>query len=296
MHVVVAGASGFLGTALVAHLREQGHEVTRLVRGEATSTDASSWDPAAGRIDGTLVGRADAVVNLSGASIARWPRTEKYKRVLWDSRVDSTTTIVKAIVQADTGTALLSSSAMGIYGSERGQERLNEDAAQGDGFLADLCRAWEGATTPAREAGHRVVFLRTGLPLHRDGGMLKPLLPAFKAGLGARLGDGRQLMSVLALHDWVRAVTHLLEHDDLSGPFNLSLPEPVTNAAFTDAVGDALSRPTVLVAPRFALRTVLGALADDLLGSVGMVPQSLLDSGFRFEHADLDSTVRAAVA
>lgn len=296
MHVVVAGASGFLGTALVAHLREQGHEVTRLVRGEATSADASSWDPAAGRIDGTLVGRADAVVNLSGASIARWPRTEKYKRVLWDSRVDSTTTIVKAIVQADTGTALLSSSAMGIYGSERGQERLNEDAAQGDGFLADLCRAWEGATTPAREAGHRVVFLRTGLPLHRDGGMLKPLLPAFKAGLGARLGDGRQLMSVLALHDWVRAVTHLLEHDDLSGPFNLSLPEPVTNAAFTDAVGDALSRPTVLVAPRFALRTVLGALADDLLGSVGMVPQSLLDSGFRFEHADLDSTVRAAVA
>ncbi|MGJ9414480.1 TIGR01777 family oxidoreductase [Aeromicrobium sp. CF4.19] len=295
MHVVVAGASGFLGSALVAHLRREGHQVTRLIRSGEPTRDSSQWDPAEGRIDRVLIDRADAVVNLSGATIARWPRTNRYKKVLRDSRIDSTTTLSSAIVASGSPTIFLSASAMGYYGSERGNEPLPEGAAAGSGFLAELCRQWEDAAAPVAEAGQRVCLLRTGLPLHRDGGMLAPLLPMFRLGAGARLGTGRQLMSVMALHDWVRAVTFLLENDDASGPFNLSLPVPVTNADFTEELGEVLSRPTILVAPRPVLRTVLGALADDLLGSVGMVPDALTTAGFTFEHPDLASTLRAAL-
>ncbi|WP_375003032.1 TIGR01777 family oxidoreductase [Aeromicrobium sp. CTD01-1L150] len=295
MHVVVAGASGFLGTALVAHLREVGHQVTRLIRSGEPAPDSSQWDPASGRIDRVLIDRADAVVNLSGATIARWPRTRRYERVLWDSRIDSTKTLVSAISAAETATTLVSASALGYYGNERGQEPLTEGAPAGSGFLAELCQAWESAAEPAAESGGRVATLRTGLPLHADGGMLKPLLPLFKVGAGARLGSGDQLMSVLALHDWARAVTFLLESSDASGPFNLALPRPVTNAEFTDGLGKALSRPTFFVAPSLVLRTALGALADDLLGSVGMVPSALLEAGFTFEHPDLASTLQAAL-
>lgn len=295
MHVVVGGASGFLGTALVAHLRDEGHQVTRLVRSGTPGPDASVWDPAAGRIDQVLIDRADAVVNLSGATIARWPRTESYRKTLWSSRVDSTTTITKAVAASSTPTVLLSGSAMGIYGADRGDERLTESASRGDGFLADLCVAWEGATAPAEQAGQRVVHLRTGLPLDDEGGLLGPMLLPFKLGLGPRLGKGRQRMSVMSRRDWVRAVAFLLERDDVRGPVNLSLPEAPTNAEFTRALGQALGRPTVLVAPAPILRTALGALSDDLLGSLRMVPQVLLDAGFVFEDPDLPTALRSAL-
>lgn len=295
MHVVVGGASGFLGTALVAHLRGEGHQVTRLVRSGDPGADGSLWDPSAGRVDQVLIDRADAVVNLSGATIARWPRTASYKRTLWDSRVDSTTTLTKAVAASDTPTVLLSGSAMGWYGADRGEQRLDEQAVSGAGFLAELCRAWEGATAPAAEAGARVCLLRTGLPLSSAGGLMGPLMLPFKLGLGARLGPGTQLMSVMSREDWCRAVAFLLE-SDVSGPVNLSMPQPVTNAAFTEAFGDALGRPTFLVAPSPVLKTALGALSDDLLGSVGMVPQRLLDAGFEFAHPDLHSALTAAVA
>lgn len=295
MHVVVGGASGFLGSALVAHLRDEGHQVTRLVRSGDPGADGSLWNPAAGRVDQILIDRADAVVNLSGATIARWPRTRSYRRTLWDSRLDSTTTLTKAVAASSTPTVLLSGSAMGWYGSDRGQSHLDEGATAGDGFLAELCLAWEAATAPASEAGHRVAHLRTGLPLAASGGLMGPLMLPFRMGLGARLGTGRQLMSVLSRTDWVRAVAFLLEHG-VAGPVNLSLPEPVTNAAFTDAFGDALGRPTVLVAPSPALKLALGALSDDLLGSLGMVPARLLESGFTFRHPDLESAMADAVA
>lgn len=296
MHVVVGGASGFLGSALVSHLREGGHQVTRLVRSGPAGSDSSLWDPAAGRIDQVLVDRADAVVNLSGATIARWPRTRSYKKTLWDSRVDSTTTLAKAVAASSTPTVLLSGSAMGVYGADRGQDRLAESAGRGEGFLADLCVAWEGATAPAEQAGQRVVHLRTGLPLDDDGGLLGPMLLPFKLGLGPRLGNGRQRMSVMSRRDWVRAVAFLLERESISGPVNLSLPDAPTNAEFTDALGDVLGRPTVLVAPAPVLRTALGALSDDLLGSLRMVPQVLLDAGFVFEDPDVTSALRSALA
>ncbi len=296
MHVVVGGASGFLGSALVSHRRHQGHQVTRLVRSGTPGPDASLWDPAAGRIDQVLIDRADAVVNLSGATIARWPRTKSYKKQLWSSRVDSTTTIARAVAASSAPTVLLSGSAMGIYGADRGQDRLTESAGRGDGVLADLCVAWEGATVEAEQAGQRVVHLRTGLPLDDEGGLLGPMLLPFKLGLGPRLGNGRQRMSVMSRRDWVRAVAFLLERESISGPVNLSLPEAPTNAEFTNTLGDVLGRPTVLVAPAPVLRVALGALSDDLLGSLRMVPRVLLDNGFVFEDADLASALRSALA
>lgn len=294
MRVVVGGASGFLGSALVSHLRGEGHEVTRLVRTGSPGADASVWDPAAGRVDQVLIDRSDAVINLNGATIARWPRTASYRRVLWSSRVDSTTTLSKAVAASSTPTVLLSGSAMGFYGSDRGAEPLTEAAPAGDGFLADLCLAWESATAPAADAGHRVVHLRTGLPLGADGGLLGPLLLPFKLGLGARLGSGRQYMSVLSVRDWVRAVAFLLTAE-LEGPVNLALPEGVTNAEFTDALGDALGRPTVLAAPAPVLKVALGSLSADLLGSVRMVPDALLSAGFEFADPDLRSAVESAL-
>jgi uncharacterized protein (TIGR01777 family) len=296
MHVVVGGASGFLGSALVSHLRAEGHQVTRLIRSGHPGPDASLWDPSAGRIDQVLVDRADAVVNLSGATIARWPRTRSYKKELWSSRVDATTTLARAVAASDSPTVLLSGSAMGIYGTDRGDTRLTEGATPGDGFLADLCLAWEAATAPAQDAGQRVVLLRTGLPLAADGGLLGPLLLPFKAGLGPRLGNGRQYMSVMSRRDWVRAVAFLLERDDLSGPVNLALPEPPTNAEFTDALGDALGRPTFLVAPAPVLRAGLGALSDDLLGSLRLVPNALEAAGFTFRDPDLRSALATALS
>lgn len=296
MHVVIGGASGFLGSALVSHLRDEGHQVTRLVRSGSPGPDASLWDPSQGRVDQVLIDRADAVVNLSGASIARWPRTSSYKKELWLSRVDATTTLAKAVAASDSPTVLLSGSAMGIYGADRGQEPLTEGAAHGDGFLADLCVAWEAAAEPAVQAGQRVCLLRTGLPLDDEGGLLGPMLLPFKAGLGPRLGKGTQRMSVMSRRDWVRAVAFLLERDDLSGPVNLSLPDAPTNAEFTDALGDALGRPTFLVAPAPALKVALGALSDDLLGSLRMVPAALQAAGFVFEDPDLRSALASALA
>ena len=296
MHVVIGGASGFLGTALVAHLREQGHQVTRLVRSEDPRSDASLWDPSTGRLDQIVIDRADAVVNLSGSSVARWPRTARVRRELLASRIDSTTTLAQAVAAADTPPALLSGSAMGIYGPDRGDEILTEESEPGTGFLSELVQRWEQAAQPAADAGSRVCWLRTTLPLDRRGGLLGPLVPMFKLGAGARLGSGRQYMAMVSMHDWLRAVTFLLEHPTASGPFNIGMPKPPTNAEFTDALGKALNRPTVLVAPTFVLRAVLGGVADDLLGSLRLDSAALRDAGFMFDHADVESALEPALA
>ncbi len=293
MHVVVGGASGFLGQALVEHLREQGHVVTRLVRGGHVGDDASLWDPSAGRVDQVLIDRADAVVNLSGAPISQWPRTAKRRREILTSRLECTGTLAKAISYSSTPTVFLSGSGMSWYGVDRGADTLTEDAGPGEGFLADVSQQWEAAAQPAIESGARTCFLRTSLVLDSSGGVLALMLPAWKLGGGARLGSGEQYMSLITRDDWVRAVTHLLDVD-VSGPVNLAMPAAVTNAEFTDALGEAVNRPTFLVAPRFAVRGVLGGLADDLLGSLRIVPAALGESGFAFESADLTSTLATA--
>ncbi len=295
MHVVIGGASGFLGTALVAHLRNQGHQVTRLVRSDDTSSDASQWDPRTGRVDQIVIDRADAVVNLSGSSVGRFPRTGRVRRELLASRIDATTTLARAVAASENKPALMSGSAMGLYGPDRGDEILTETSEPGTGFLSELVQRWEQATQPAADAGARVCILRTTLPLDRRGGLLGPLLPMFKLGAGARLGSGRQYMAMVSLHDWLRAVTFLIEHPTASGPFNIGMPEPPTNSEFTDALGDALHRPTVLVAPTIVLRTVLGSVADDLLGSLRVDSLALREAGFTFDHQNIGEALEAAL-
>lgn len=294
MQVVIGGASGFLGTALTDHLRSSGHTVTRLVR-SGGGPDGSLWDPAAGVIDQAVIDAADAVINLSGASISRWPRTRAYRQELLDSRTSPTSTIAQAIAQSSTPPVLLSGSAMGYYGSDRGDEVLTESSAAGEGFLADVVRAWEAAAAPAVEAT-RVVFLRTSLVLDKRGGLLKLMQIPFKLGGGAKLGSGSQFMSVISLSDWLRSVEFLMESSTARGPFNLSTPGSQTNADLTDELGKALHRPTFLKAPSIALKAALGtSIAADLLGSLRLSPDALTAAGFEFEHPDLRSTLRAAL-
>lgn len=294
MRVVIGGASGFLGTALTDYLRERGHTVTRLVR-SGSGDDASRWDPAAGVIDQDLINAADAVINLSGASISRWPRTRAYRQELLDSRTSPTSAIAQAIAKSPTPPIMLSASAMGFYGNDRGDEVLTERSTAGTGFLADLVQAWEAAALPAVETT-RVVFLRTTLVLDKRGGLLKLMLIPFKLGAGAKLGPGTQYMSFISLSDWLRAVEFLLESQTSSGPYNLTMPQSQTNAEFTDALGEALNRPTFLAAPGIALKAALGTgIAKDLLGSLRVSPKALSSAGFTFDHPDLASTIDAAL-
>jgi uncharacterized protein (TIGR01777 family) len=295
MHVVVGGASGFLGTALTDHLRARGHGVTRLVRSGDTASDASLWDPYGGTVDQQLIDRADAVVNLTGAPISKWPRTAKTKDEIRSSRLAATTTLAKAVAASSTPTVFISGSGMSWYGTDRGDDELTEASSAGSGFLAEVSQAWEAAAAPAVEAGARTCFVRTSLVLSKDGGVLKLMLPAWKLGGGARLGSGRQHMSLISLHDWVRGVEFLLEHDDASGPFNFSMPAAVTNAEFTDALGDAVHRPTFLAVPGFAVRAVLGGISDDLLGSLQVSPAGLTSAGFTFADPDLPATLESAL-
>ncbi|MCW2751593.1 MAG: hypothetical protein JWR83_2703 [Aeromicrobium sp.] len=295
MHVVVGGASGFLGSALTQHLRSSGHQVTLLVRAGGTGDDASPWDPANGLVDQSVIDNADAVVNLSGSSISRWPRTKARKRELLQSRVCATNTLAKAVAAAPKPPALISGSAMAWYGADRGDELLPESSSPGHGFLADVCHAWEGAAQPAVDAGARVCFVRTSLVLDASHGILALMLPAWKLGGGAKLGNGKQYMSLISLNDWLRGVAFLIETPEASGPFNLAMPGASTNAEFTEALGRAVHRPTFLAAPKFVLKTALGGAADDLLGSLHLSPAALLDAGFSFEQPDLTSVLAVAV-
>ena len=266
------------------------------MRSADPADDASLWDPYTGRIDQIVIDRADAVVNLSGASVAHWPRTEKRRRMILESRTAATGTLAKAVTASADPPALISSSGMSYYGVDRGDEVLTErtDAAD-SGFLPGVVQAWEGAASPAVEAGARVCFIRTTLVLKDDEGLLRFMLPAWKLGLGARLGPGRHYMSFISLNDWVRAATLLIESSDLRGPFNFGAPVPVTNAEFTDTLGEVVHRPTFLVAPRFALKAALGGMAGDLLGSMRVSPSALVDAGFTFEQPDLRSALEAAL-
>lgn len=295
MRVVIGGASGALGSPLTKRLRADDHHVTRLVRSDDEHGDASLWDPAGGYVDQSVIDEADVVVNLSGSSISKWPRTKARKRELLQSRLCATTTLAKAVAAAPKPPALISGSAMAWYGSDRGTEVLTESSAPGHGFLADVVHAWEEAAQPAIDGGARVCFVRTSLVLDGSNGLLALMLPAWKLGAGAKLGSGRQYMPLISLNDWLRAVTFLIESPDANGPFNLAMPGASTNAEFTEALGKTLHRPTFLAAPKFALKAVLGGAADDLLGSLRLFPTALLDEGFTFEQPDLTSGLAAAV-
>lgn len=295
MRVVVGGGSGFLGGPLMAYLRDQGHEVTRLVRSGSTGDDTSPWDPAAGLVDQAVIDRADAVVNLSGAPVAHWPWTASYRNKILDSRLSCTLTLAGAIADSPRPAVLISASGMSVYGNDRGAEKLTEDSAEGEGFLADVVRDWEAATDPAVAAGARVCHIRTSLVLHKDGGTLKAMLPIFKLGLGGKLASGDQYFSVISRHDWIRGVGFLLANESASGAFNFANPNPATNTEFTRQLGKAIDRPTFLRVPGFAMKTVLGELANEVLGSLRIIPAHLEAEGFGFSEPDLASTIAAAL-
>lgn len=295
MHIVVGGASGFLGGPLTSALRDNGHRVTVLIRSGTPGEHSSVWDPASGRIDQVLINSADAVVNLSGAPIAHWPWTASYRNKILESRLSCTATLARAIAEATSPPAFISASGMSAYGSDRGDEALTESSATGEGFLADVVRQWEAATAPAAEAGARVCFIRTSLVLDSNGGTLKTLLPIYKLGLGGKLSTGSQYFSVISRNDWVRGVVFLVENDHTSGPYNFANPLPTTNAEFNDQLGDAINRPAVMRVPGFAMKIALGRLSHELLGSLRIVPERLLDAGFTFEQPDLESTITAAL-
>jgi uncharacterized protein (TIGR01777 family) len=294
LKVVVGGASGFLGRPLVDHLRSHGHEVVRLVRKPENQPDASEWDPESGAVDQALIDSADVVVNLSGEPISHWPPTKKWQEAVLSSRLGATSTLATAIARSPEPAVFLSGSGMSAYGADRGDEILTEASAQGSGFLTEVVHAWEAAAEAASDAGSRVCLLRTTLAVHRSGGLLKPQLPAFKLGLGAKLGTGRQYMSLISRQDWVRAVTFLAEHD-VSGPVNLGMPGDATNAEFSDALAAAFGRKRRLAAPKVAIQLGAAPVADDLLGSLRVKPQALLDAGFTFDHPDLAAVIDAAL-
>ncbi|MCX4739608.1 TIGR01777 family oxidoreductase [Streptomyces antibioticus] len=292
--IVVAGASGLIGGALVRSLAADGHEVVRLVRHAPQGEREVRWDPERGRVDAAGLAGCDALVNLAGAGVGdrRW--TDAYKRRIHDSRVHATAGLAKAVAALDEPPRVwVNGSAMGFYG-ETGGRVVDEDAPAGSGFLPELCVEWEAAADPARDAGVRTVFTRTGLVVARDGGAWGRLFPLFRAGLGGRLGDGRQYWSYIALHDEVAAIRHLLDRDDLSGPFNLTAPEPLTNREITEAMGRVLHRPTVFAVPAPVLRAALGEMAGDVLGSARVVPSRLLESGFVFAFPGIEDAIRAA--
>lgn len=297
MRILIAGASGFLGTRLAGHLRDEGHEVLRLVRREPKGADEIRWAPAAGQLDPARLVGVDTVINLAGAGVNEKRWDDRYKNLLRTSRVDTTTTLATTIAnlpEPDRPKALLNSSAIGWYG-DTGAQPVEEDVRAGNDFLADLCRVWEAATRPAEDAGVRVVRLRTGLPLHRSGGLLKPLLIPFRLGVGGKLGSGRQYIPWISMHDWLAAVLFLLDRPDLAGPVNLTGPAPVTNAEFTRALGAALHRPALTFVPAVALRVALGEFAVEALKSARVIPGVLSRAGFRWRDPDVGAAIRAAL-
>ena len=299
MKIGITGASGLIGTPLVADLRRQGHEVLRFVRGRADAADERGWDPASRRLEPEAVADLDAVVHLAGAGVAdkRW--TDAYKKTVLDSRVDGTTAVAQAVAAAVASgqgpRVLLSASAIGVYG-DTGDRLTDETGPVGAGFLADVCRQWEAATAPAEAAGVRVAHLRTGIVLAKAGGALAKQLPIFKLGAGAPLGSGRQWTSWISLRDELGAIGHCLTAD-VAGPVNLVGPAPVTNKDFTKALGRAVHRPTLPIAiPGFVLKAALGQFAEEgVLTGQRLVPAVLQRTGYTFQDPDVDAALRSAL-
>lgn len=297
MRLIVSGASGLIGTALVPALRAAGHRVGRLVRGAAALSQGDvRWSPADGAIDAAGLEGVDGVVHLSGESIfaglRRWTAAKRAR--IRDSRVDTTALLARAVAGlARRPGVLVLVTGSGFYG-DRGDEQLTEESSGGTGFLADVSRAWEAAAGPAAAAGVRVVCLRTGLVLDRRGGLLGPLLPLFRLGLGGPIGRGRRFWSWIAIDDLIGVFRFALESPGLAGPVNTASPNPVTNGEFTRALGRVLARPALIPVPPFALRLLFGRAAanETMLTSARLVPARLLAAGFRFRFPDLEGALR----
>lgn len=295
MKILVSGASGLVGTALVGELRREGHEVLRLVRRVPSSGDEVRWDASSG-IEGAEALEVDAVVHLAGESIAEGRWTADKKRRILESRTRGTQALCESLARMKRRpSVLVSASAIGFYG-DRGSEVLTEESSSGDNFVAEVCRGWESATELASQAGIRVVHLRIGVVLAGQGGALKKMLLPFLMGAGGKLGSGDQYMSWVGLDDVVGAIRHCIAHEELSGPVNATAPGAVTNSEYTKTLGRVLRRPTIAPMPAFAARLVFGQMADELLlASARVRPTRLEESGYAFRAPELESCLRIAL-
>jgi len=294
----ITGASGLIGSSLVETLRADGRRVVRVVRpGRGPEADAARWDPQTGGVDMAAVGALDVVIHLAGESIAARRWSAGVRQPLWDSRVGPTQRLCRFLADSPSPPrTFLCASAVGFYGDTQGRT-VDEDSPAGQGFLADLCRAWEAACEPLASAGTRVVHLRFGMVLSGQGGALARMLPIFRLGLGGHLGNGRQGISWITLRDVAGAVRFLLDQEEVSGPMNMVAPEPVTNRQFTKALGHALRRPAILPAPAWALRLLLGRMADEvLLADCRVVPMRLQRAGFAFQTPDLQAALEECLS
>ena len=297
--VVISGGTGLIGSALARSLAADGHRVARLARPESKATTGTTiaWDPQAGTIDAAALEGADAVVNLAGAGIGDKKWTPARKQEVLDSRLRATGLLARTVAGlADPPAVFVSGSAVGYYGN-RGDERLTEDSAPGDDFLAEVCTQWEDAARPAAEAGLRVAWVRTGLVLDAHGGVLHRLLLPFRLGLGGRTGSGTQYRSWISLADEVSAIRRVIDDPSLGGPVDVTAPNPVTDAEFATTLARVLHRPAKLPTPTLPLKVIYGGelVQHLLLDGQRVFPEKLLASGFTFAHPDLETALRAVL-
>lgn len=287
VNVAITGASGLIGSALSAHLVARGDTVVHLVRRPARNSAEIPWDPSTEPLDPSALADLDAIVHLAGEPLGgtRWTPAKRAR--IRRSRLDSTRTLAKALARIDRPVRLVSASASGYYGADRGREELTETATEGSGFLAELCQAWEAHTQPAAAAGHSVALARTGIVLARSGGVLQYLWPITRVGMAGPLGSGEQFWPWITLVDEVRALTWLIDHPEVTGPVNLAGPTPATQGRISASIAGSMGRPSVLPTPAPLLKAVLGEFAQTVLGSQKVIPAVLSERGFVFEHNDV---------
>jgi uncharacterized protein (TIGR01777 family) len=298
MRWLLSGASGFLGSALRVRLASQDHEVVRLVRRAPATSSEIQWDPTSGELDPAVLDGVDVVVNLSGAGVASGLWTAARREAILSSRTQTTGTLARALAARAATSAtpvLLQASGISRYGTSSVGTPYTEDSPAASDFLAQVVVQWEAATQPAADAGVRVVLLRTSPVMGPGGGPFAPMKAAWSLGLGATLGDGRQRMPMISLEDYLGVLSWAAGHGEARGPYNLTLPNPTTNAEFTDRLAAALHRPRWAAAPKLLVRTALGELADQLVGDVWVLPQRLLDDGYVFADPDVDALIASAL-
>ena len=296
MRFAVTGSSGLIGTALCGSLAADGHELVRLVRRPVAAPDEVQWDPSQGRLDAHELEGVDAVVNLAGVAAGGQRWTDAYKRVILSSRANATRTVAETIAKLDSPPkVMVSVSGVGFYGDDHGAEMLNEEEPPGTSFLATVCEEWESAAQPAADADIAVCYPRIGIVMSPKGGALARMLPWFRAGLGGPLAGGDHYWSHVSLVDTVRALRFLMETSGCIGPYNLTAPEPVTQAEFARVLARALRRPLLFPVPAIALQVRYGEFAVHLLSSLRVFPDRLIEAGFTFDHVTAREVVAAAL-